>query len=252
MLRPEPAKVFGSQPIALSTSASTPPTTRATAVDPTPPGTTASGGPLEGGPPGLPPLVGPARRELPGPSVKLASVVLVLAVVIVVAGLIIEGFAGPSSTPAPSSVATAKGSPLRAIPGRPDLGPLISEGEPPDDIVNAVVLPYGSAPGTVSDNTESAESYDEQRLFTLGAAQQKIITFFQIELKAQGWQVQSTGPARNEPGWIEVLAQRAGSDGYYWQIGAVVAPTTFPSSGPGAKTGLTEFEVRLFQVSDSE
>jgi hypothetical protein len=54
------------------------------------------------------------------------------------------------------------------------------------------------------------------------------------------------------PGTIEVLGQRAGSDGYYWQIGAVVAPTTFPSSGPGAKTGLTEFEVRLFQVSDSE
>lgn len=193
----------------------------------------------------------PVARRMPGPSVKLASIVLLLAVVVVAAGLLAQGFAGPSApTPAPAFVPTAKGSPLRAIPGRADLAPLIADGEPPDDIVNAVVLPAGSLPGTVINNSDSAQSYDEQRLFTLDNSQQKIITFFEIELAAQGWHVESTGKAKDQPGF-EVLAQRAGSDGFYWELGAVVTTTVFPPSGPAATTGLTHFEIRLFQVSDS-
>jgi hypothetical protein len=192
-------------------------------------------------------------KEMPGPSVKLALIVLLIAVGIVVIGLIAMVSWG-SSRPvtAPASVGTAKGSPLKAIPAAPDLAPLVSSGEPPDDIVNSLVLPQGSVPGSVQDDTNSAESYDEQRTFTLlDTPEQKIITFFEVELPAQGWKVVSKGPAKNQPGF-EVLAQRAGSDGYYWEVGAVVAPTTFPTSGPAAKTGQTQFEIRLFQVSDSE
>ena len=190
----------------------------------------------------------PARREMPGPSVKLAVVVILLAVFVVVAGLIAQIFTG--STPpvaAPSSIPTAKGSPFKAIPAAPDLAPIISSGEPPDDIVNAIVLPAGSSPGAVIDDTSGAQSYDEQRMFEIVATEVPVITFFKVELAAQGWHIESTGPPKNQPG-IEVLAQRAGSDGYYWEIGAVVSPTTFPSSGPAHARGQTEFEVRLFQV----
>ncbi len=191
-------------------------------------------------------------REMPGPSVKLALVVLLLAVGIVVLGLIAQVFTGSSHpVAAPSSVPTAKGSPLKAIPASPALAPLINSGEPPNDIVNAIVLPAGSVPGAVIDDTVSAESYDEQRLFTIGASEENVIRFFQVELAAQGWHVESTGTPKDQPG-IEVLAQRAGSDGYYWEIGAVVSPTTFPSSGPASTTGITKFEVRLFQVSDTD
>jgi hypothetical protein len=207
------------------------------------------------GPPGPPYRSDPTSSPsgpMPGPSVKLALIVVALAIVIIIAGLVIEGFGAPNpSLSSPASVATAKGSPLKAIPARSDLTPLISSGEPPDDIVNAVVLPAGSEAGAVIDNTLSAQGYDEQRLFTVGSPEQKIITFYEVELPALGWHVESKGNARDQPGF-EVLAQRAGSDGYYWEIGAVVSPTTFPSSGPAQKTGLTQFEIRLFQVSDSD
>lgn len=193
------------------------------------------------------------RHEMPGPSVKLALVVVLMAVGIVVLGLIAQVFTGSNPPVAtPSSVATAKGSPLKAISASSALAPLVSSGEPPNDIVNAIVLPAGSVPGAVMDNTISAESYDEQRLFSIDASQQSVITFFKVELAAQGWHVESTGAAKNEPGKIEVLAQRAGSDGYYWEIGAVVSQTTFPLSGAARAKGLTNFEVRLFQVSDSD
>jgi len=181
----------------------------------------------------------------------LALVVVLLAVGIVTLGFIAQVFTG-SNPPvaAPSSVATAKGSPIKAIPARSALAPLVTAGEPPDDIVNATVLPAGSVPGSFTDNTNSAQSYDEQREFEIYAPEQKVITFFEVELAAQGWHVESTGKPKNQPGY-EVLAQRAGSDGYYWEIGAVVSPTRFTSSSANP-TGETSFEVRLFQVSDTD
>jgi len=190
-------------------------------------------------------------KGMPGPSVKLALIVVALAVFIVILGLIALAFTGTKPVAAPTSIKTAKGSPLAAIPAATDLAPMISGGEPPDDIVNAIALPKGSIPGATYNNTQAAQGYDEQRLFTVDTSQQNVISFFEAELPSLGWHLQSKGPARNQNGY-EVLAQRAGSDANYWQIGAVVSPTTFPTSGAGAKSGVTQFEIRLFQISDSE
>jgi hypothetical protein len=219
------------------------------------PSPTADGAALDT-PPAIDPLdadpMSAPPKGMPGPSVRLALIVIAVTLVIVVLGLFAQGFqsSNPSES-APSSVTTAKGSPIKAIPARADLSPLIQSGEPPDDIVNAVVLPVGSQPGAVINNTLAAQDYDEQRLFTLNTSEQKIISFYEAELPAEGWHVQSKGLARNQAGF-EVLAQRAGDDGYYWEIGAVVSPTTFPKSGPYVKTGLTQFEIRLYQESDSD
>ena len=57
------------------------------------------------------------------------------------------------------------------------------------------------------------------------------------------------GPAANNPGALEVLGKLAGSDGYYWEMGAVIPPTTFSAGGPAH--GQTDYTVRLFQVSDA-
>jgi hypothetical protein len=190
-------------------------------------------------------------RGMPGPSVKLALIVVGLAVGIVVLGLLALGLSSSPQSAAPSKVATAKGSPLKAVPGRPYLAPLISAGEPPDDIIDAVVLPSGSQSGSVINDTLAAEGYDEARMFTLDASEQDLITFFKVELPAWGWHVESSGLPHDQPGF-EVLAQRAGSDGYYWEIGAVISPTTFPSSGPAKATGLTTYEIRLIQNDDED
>jgi len=188
---------------------------------------------------------------MPGPSVKLALIVVGIALGIVILGLVALGLTSTPQSPAPASVATAKGSPLKAVSGRPYLAPLISNGEPPDDIVNAIVLPSGSQSGAVINDSLAAQGYDEQRAFTLDASEQDLITFFKVELPAWGWHVESTGVPHGQPGF-EVLAQRAGSDGYYWEIGAVISPTTFPASGPAKATGSTQYEIRLIQVDDAD
>jgi hypothetical protein len=82
------------------------------------------------------------------------------------------------------------------------------------------------------------------------ASQGAIRTFYLNDMKAQGWQIQGTGPARNDPGAFEVLGRKAGSDGFFWQMGAVVSATTFGADAPPA--GQTAFTVRLFQVPDPD
>jgi hypothetical protein len=68
-------------------------------------------------------------------------------------------------------------------------------------------------------------------------------------MKLQGWQVFDRGPAANNPGALEVLGKLAGSDGYYWEMGAVIPPTRFSAGGPAH--GQTDYTVRLFQVNDA-
>jgi len=69
-------------------------------------------------------------------------------------------------------------------------------------------------------------------------------------MKLQGWQVSDQGAARNDPGALEVLGKLAGTDGYYWDMGATIDATTFTPGGPAR--GVTHFTVRLYQESDSD
>ena len=64
-------------------------------------------------------------------------------------------------------------------------------------------------------------------VFRSDDSQAALLAFFAADMKLQGWQVFDQGAAANNPGALEVLGKLAGSDGYYWEMGATVAPTTF-------------------------
>jgi hypothetical protein len=67
-------------------------------------------------------------------------------------------------------------------------------------------------------------------------------------MRLQGWHVFDRGAAANDPGALEVLGRLAGTDGYYWEMGATISPTTFTRGGPAR--GQTDFTIRLLQESD--
>ena len=62
-------------------------------------------------------------------------------------------------------------------------------------------------------------------------------------MAGQGWRIFSTGAPVGGPG-VEILAQKAGSDSWYWEQGVVISPTTFKGS-----TQSTTFTLRLYQAS---
>jgi hypothetical protein len=194
----------------------------------------------------------PQRPPVPGGiSMRPAMIVFGLAALILVLFVTIALLTSQAPTPVKHSGAAVgvPGVTLRAVPAAALLSPIATGGDPPNNILNAVSVPVGSARVSHENNTPGAGQYDEQVTFRSGDSQASLLAFFAADMKLQGWQISDQGAARNNPHALEVLGKLAGSNGYYWNMGATVDATTFSPGGPAR--GTTEFTVRLFQEDDS-
>jgi len=205
------------------------------------PSTTATADPAPS-----PPLPPPGRPV----SLKPAAIVLGLAALVLL--VFAAGAALFKDTPAqsPSKTPTkVAGTSLRATGALAALRPIITSGEPPNNVLNAVVVPAGSRRVSSVDYSAQASQYDEAVVFSVPGPQAAVVTFYRVEMRKAGWKIESTGPADHQPG-IEVLGQIAGDDGWFWELGTVVAPSTFGASGTGADR--TRFTLRLIQEPDAD
>jgi hypothetical protein len=200
------------------------------------------------------PVPEPLRPPAPGGiSMRPAMIVLGLALLILVVFVTIGLLSARAPVPvkvggAPSAV---QGTTLRAESAAGLLSPIVKAGEPPTNIRNAVSVPVGSQRLSHKDNSANgAGTFDSQVVFRSDASQGALLSFFAADMKRQGWQVFDRGPAADDPGALEVLGKLAGSDGYYWELGATVSPTTFGPGGPAH--GQTNFTVRLLQEQDPD
>jgi hypothetical protein len=195
----------------------------------------------------------PQRPPVPGGiSMRPAMIVFGLAALILVVFITIAIVTSQAPAPIKHSDAAVgvPGVTLRAVPAAGLLSPIVTNGEPPNNILNAVSVPVGSVRISHENNTAGAGQYDEQVTFRSDDSQAALLAFFAADMKLQGWQVSDQGAARNDPGALEVLGKLAGTDGYYWDMGATINATTFTPGGPAR--GVTHFTVRLFQESDSD
>ena len=140
------------------------------------------------------------------------------------------------------------GTPLRAEPAVQDLKVITVSGQPPGNIINAVSIPEGSTRTSFTNNSAAAQGYDAQITLRANESQAALENFYKLVMKKQGWQIFSTGPADHVTGGLEVLGKKAGSDGFYWEMGAVISPTSFGAGTPA--TGATSFSLELIQVQD--
>jgi hypothetical protein len=140
------------------------------------------------------------------------------------------------------------GTPLKAVPAVHDLKVITVSGQPPGNIINAVAVPTGARRTSFANNSNSAQEYDAQITLRADQSQGVLETFYKLDMKKQGWQIISTGPATHLTGGLEVLGKKAGSDGFYWELGAIISPTSFGSGDPA--TGATTFSPELVQEPD--
>jgi hypothetical protein len=195
----------------------------------------------------------PQRPPVPGGiSMRPAMIVFGLAALILVVFVTIAIVTSQTPTPVKHSGAAAAvpGVALRAVPAAAPLSPIVAGGDPPNNILNAVSVPTGSVRVSHENNSPGASQYDEQVTFRSGDSQSALLAFFAADMKLQGWQITDQGAAKNDPHALEVLGKLAGSDGYYWDMGATVNATTFSPGGPAR--GITTFTVRLFQENDAQ
>ncbi|HXX91778.1 MAG TPA: hypothetical protein VEI83_16295 [Acidimicrobiales bacterium] len=196
---------------------------------------------------GAVPRRGPARRRGAGPTVWPAAIVVGVALVVLLTGAIGGIFAaGPAPSTGTPTVKTAPGAPVAAVAARGALAPIETPGRPPDNVLDAVVLPAGAVAVAGSAVDEGVGLYDRSMGFTSTLSEAEVVAFYRAELPAEGWKVISTGPPQHATGY-ELLGRLAGTDGYFWELGATVSPTAF---GSGSSQS-TPFTLRLFAISDT-
>lgn len=180
-----------------------------------------------------------------GPSLRPALVVVAVAVAIVAIFGLGSLFHG-GAPPARQAPVVVPASPLPSIPAGHALRPIEISGAPPRDVLASVVLPRGASVVSASPWNRTTQ-FSASMGFGIHQSQERVIDFYRLQLRARGWSIQDVGPARGAHGAIEVLAQRASSDGWFWEMGVVVSPTSFTPKG--AET--TRFSLELFQKTDT-
>jgi hypothetical protein len=173
-----------------------------------------------------------------------AFIVLGLAVLILLGGVVASAFSSGSS-PGFSlrQVTLPDGTKVALAPASVKLHSIVSDEQPPADIIGHLGVPQGSVVTGTVDSDQNTAQFDRTVDLTSHLSQDQVVSVFSLVLKDVGWQVVYTGPApQGTPGTTEVLAKRGSSDGFYWETGVVVSPTT--------PTGTTPYSVEVIQTPD--
>jgi hypothetical protein len=187
---------------------------------------------------------GPAYEPVARMSLKSPAVIVVaIALVILIGGITASALAtGGSTTLKLQSVALADGTVVHLESGAQAMKPVEDAGDPPADILAALAIPAG-AKTTGSLNTDQGTGqFDRTVDFTSTMPAFRVENFYQVIFKKLDWKLLANGPDSYQAGSTEILAQKGSSDGFYWEAGVVVSPTT--------SAGVTPFTVRLFEVAD--
>ena len=95
-------------------------------------------------------------------------------------------------------------------------------------------------------NTDQGQAqFDRTVAFTTRLSSDQVVDVYRTLLPRLGWRVIYAGPGagRRGPG-DRGPGQEGSGDGFYWEVGAVVSPTT--------SAGTTPFSLELFELPDEQ
>lgn len=181
------------------------------------------------------------RLYQPVSSRRPALVVLGLAVFILLLGIIGSAVATGTSAPSTQSNVRVAGKVVALTPATSALASIVVGGQPPTDIISKLAVPAGSTVVRTVNSDQGVSQFDRTVFFTTHLTQTQVIDTYRAALPRLGWSVIYHGPQTGGTG-TEVLAKRGSSDGFYWETGVVVSPTT--------SAGTTPYSVEVFELSD--
>lgn len=197
-------------------------------------------GPQGHGEPPAPRDVGPPRAPIVPPS-RYTSILPAMAVVviaIVVLGIFAAVDVATSQTATPTTL------PLVVDHGlRPDTHSAVFRGdveddEPPPNIASALLVPLGAQRvARLGTGGNTGGDYDVEVRIAAHAPRSELLGFYEANLRALGWALYSNGTGSGNSD--ELLFDKAGTDGNYWEAGVIADPTV---------AGTTRYDFRLFVV----
>ncbi len=175
-----------------------------------------------------------------------ALVILGIAVFILLAGVLASALVtGSSPTESLRTVTIPDGTAVPLTPATSSLHSIVGSGEPPADILGNLAVPAGSTVRSTVNSDQGQSQFDRTVSFTTGTlSSSEAIDTFHTLLPKLGWQVIYLGAGTRSGSGTEVLAKRGSGDGFYWEVGVVVSPTT--------SAGVTPYSLELFQLPDDE
>ena len=173
-----------------------------------------------------------------------ALIVLGLAVFLLIGGVVASAISsGTHPSFSVRHVTLPDGTVVALSPASSKLHAIVSNDEPPADILGNLGVPTASAvTGTVNSDQHAAQ-FDRTVDLHSQLSQEQVTATFARMLRLVGWQTIYSGPApQGSAGTTEILAKRGSGDGFYWETGVVVSPTT--------PLGTTPYSVEVFETPD--
>jgi hypothetical protein len=173
-----------------------------------------------------------------------ALVVLGLAVFIVIVGTVASALdSGSKPTVSLRRITIPDGTVIQLTPATTAMKSIVNAGQPPADIIGTMAVPAGSLLVRTVDSDQGVGQFDRTVSFTSGLSSVQVVDAYRTLLPKLGWRVIYDGTGAQSGGrGTEVLAKRGSGDGFYWEVGAVVSPTT--------AVGSTPFSIELFELPD--
>ena len=209
------------------------------------PAGTGGSGTGQGGTGGATPDDGAATPSYEPMSVKgPAMIVLGLAVVILLGGVAAAALSsGSNPTFTIRHVTLADGTQVELVPAAVKLHAIVNNEEPPADIIGNLGVPRESVVHGVINSDQHTAQFDRTVDLTSQLAQPQVVEAYRRMVTAVGWKVIYQGAAPQGPaGADEILATKGSADGFYWEVGIVVSPTT--------AAGSTPYSVEVFETPD--
>lgn len=188
------------------------------------------------------------------PSLAPALAVVAVAVVLVIGGAALSLVGSGQKAIQAAALGRLRGVALAAESATPVLARIAAEGEPPTDIVRALVIPSGAVYQSRVPSS-GIQLFSGSVTMSVDAPPPQVLAFYRAELRHDGWTSITTDAAATGSGQ-EVLAQHASDDGYYWGVGAVVRETS-PSLSPALAGGDQEaptstLTLSVYEIDDSD
>jgi hypothetical protein len=173
-----------------------------------------------------------------------ALIVLGLAVFLLIGGVVASAISsGSNPTFTLRKVVLSDGTTVALAPATTRLHAIVSNDEPPADIIGNLGVLKGSTVTGVVNTDQHAAQFDRTVQLRSQLSQEQVVEAYTRMLRGVGWQVIYSGAApQGAAGSTEVLAKRGSGDGFYWETGVVVSPTT--------PAGVTPYSIEVLETPD--
>jgi hypothetical protein len=183
----------------------------------------------------------PAATRVPTPPPVRRVSILPAAAVLGVAVLTLLVFGFLNLVASPRTTTTTQPVVLGALPkGRTTMfRSWTSGGVVPADVASALIVPRGARLLSTVGVGGGQDAFDHEVRLLVAAPRARLLGFYRSHFVALGWSVISTSGTAG--GGAQLLFQKGGTDGFYWEAGVTASAPTAAS---------TPYTLRLFQVAD--